>query len=369
MLRPQALSGGWGILSQDPFKGLKLAGAILRKSVPLDRLIFPSGYSFPPVAVIVELSRRCNLRCACGAAFGNVPGEGLGLRRWGELLRELRRYRPTITITGGEPLLDSRTCLFLKTASDLGFRTFLTTNGTLLDRFAANLILSGLETLRVSIDGSEELHDRLRGVPGTFRRATSGIERLQKEKRKLGKATPRVNIEVTLSGHIQGHLEEMVDLARRLQADRLVFHHQPRGPSAPETRARLDRPCAGSVLPLGDSPWIDVKTLQAELLLARRLSREIPFAVVPNLTGEEMTTYYNSPGRTVRKKSCMGAWMAARILPDGVVATCTGEVMGSVIKTNFFSVWNGAPFCKFRSHLREKKVLPECLECLGILQY
>jgi len=357
------------VLVAEPVQALRAVSAALRRSVPLDRIVFPRGYSLAPVQVVVELTHRCNLRCACGATFGPDRTRGLPLNRLYQIIEQLRFYRPEIALVGGEPLLDSRTTLFIKKAREMGFRTSLATNGILLDRFATNLILAGLEVVRVTIDGPEDVHDWLRGVPGTYRRAVNGMKRLQEEKRKQRSSTPRLWLETTLSGYIQGNLTAILDLARSLQVERLLFYHSPRGASPPEERASLDRWCSAAVLGSREARPIDSGRLAGELRVIKRLSREIPFAVVPELSEQEMDVYYNRPGEPVRKRVCLGPWFSARILPDGSLAPCTGQPMGSLQKEDFFTIWNNADFCRFRSNLREKKYLPRCLECLAMLKY
>ena len=51
-------------------------------------------------------------------------------------------------------------------------RAVISTNGTLIDRdMAKRLREVGLSYVGISLDGGEEIHDKFRGVPGSYRRA------------------------------------------------------------------------------------------------------------------------------------------------------------------------------------------------------
>ena len=64
-------------------------------------------------------------------------------------------------------------------ANQLGYHWGMTTNGTLITRdIAHKLAESGMRTVSVSIDGLQETHDRLRGLPGGYERAMQGIRNL-----------------------------------------------------------------------------------------------------------------------------------------------------------------------------------------------
>lgn len=57
----------------------------------------------------------------------------------------------------------------------------LVTNGYLLDRTAATrLAATGINEVSVSIDGNEEIHDKNRGMSGSYRRAVMAVENLKK---------------------------------------------------------------------------------------------------------------------------------------------------------------------------------------------
>jgi hypothetical protein len=83
--------------------------------VSLDRRSHP-GLSGLPIEVILDLTRRCNLRCQMCTQIRhskNIPSQlswynperELPLDGWVDLLDQMTSFRPRLHITGGEPLV------------------------------------------------------------------------------------------------------------------------------------------------------------------------------------------------------------------------------------------------------------------------
>ena len=139
-----------------------------------------------PVGVKLELTYACNLRCAF--CYTDSPRRTLeravdltddDWRRITEEAIELGIVEAVVT--GGEPLLRSDLALEItERFSDEGIGVAFNTNGWFIDdevadRFGA---MRGV-TVHVSVDGAApSLHDGQRGVPGSWRRAVEGIDRL-----------------------------------------------------------------------------------------------------------------------------------------------------------------------------------------------
>src|SRR5689334_4212809 len=139
-----------------------------------------------PIGAKLELTYACNLRC--GFCYTDSPRRTL--QRTPELSDE--QWRRVVgecldlgiveaVVTGGEPFL--RRELTLETVerlstADVGVT--LNTNGWFVDEEVASRFgaLPGL-TAHVSVDGAQpSVHDSSRGVPGSWRRAIEGIDRL-----------------------------------------------------------------------------------------------------------------------------------------------------------------------------------------------
>lgn len=136
-------------------------------------------------SIEILLGEPCNARCLFCCAAGSTSGRG-GWRPYeevaGELARARRRGVWLATLSGGEATL--RPDLFRITAlcRELGFRSVqLLTNGLKFSEagFARRAAAAGVDEVKVSLHGVDAAtHDRLTGVPGSFRKAMKAFERL-----------------------------------------------------------------------------------------------------------------------------------------------------------------------------------------------
>jgi MoaA/NifB/PqqE/SkfB family radical SAM enzyme len=136
-----------------------------------------------PVGVKLELTYSCNLRC--GFCYTDSPRRTL--ERPAELSDDAWRAVADdaialgvieAVVTGGEPFLRHELTLdLLERLTTGGVATCLNTNGWFVDEAVADR-LAALHHLRVhvSLDGpTPEVHDRARGVPGSWRRAVQAL--------------------------------------------------------------------------------------------------------------------------------------------------------------------------------------------------
>jgi len=129
-----------------------------------------------PFKVDIELTYRCNLRCAHCYASKDVRGE-LDLTRIEDVLEQLAEAGCLeLVFTGGEPTLKRDFVRILETAKRLGFAITLLTNGTALTPELADALAENKpEYVSISIYGATpETHDSFTGVAGSFRRSIRG---------------------------------------------------------------------------------------------------------------------------------------------------------------------------------------------------
>lgn len=136
-----------------------------------------------------EGTLRCNLKCChCGSDCKvSSSNEDMPFEDFKKVLEDIAaHYNPhkiTIVITGGEPLMrrDLEECG--KEISRLGFPWGMVTNGRALTKERLNsLLLSGLRSATVSLDGLEDAHNWLRGTNESFKYASQAIRMFTKLK-------------------------------------------------------------------------------------------------------------------------------------------------------------------------------------------
>ena len=163
-----------------------------------------------PKTVEVDITSRCNLRCAYCSHFssaGDVDVD-LPLGEWLTFFEELGRAAVMeVTICGGEPFIREDLKELLMGIVKNRMRFSILSNGTLISDEIVSYIASTrrCNSVQVSIDGScPATHDACRG-DGNFLRAIAGIKTLQKH------GIP-VAVRVTIHKHNVHDLEGIASL-------------------------------------------------------------------------------------------------------------------------------------------------------------
>jgi len=172
-----------------------------------------------PRLIFWEVTKGCNLRCIhCRASATELssPSDLTTAIALGIVDQIAAAANPILVLSGGEPLYRSDIFQLARYGTDRGLRVALATNGTLVTREVARMIVdSGVRRVSISLDGADSLtHDTFRGIPGAFDAAVQGLRNLK----ALGMS---VQINMTIARHNARQLPQVLELARRLGADAL----------------------------------------------------------------------------------------------------------------------------------------------------
>ncbi len=141
--------------------------------------------------------------------------EELTLEEYAELFRDLKNAGCLkIHFSGGEIFLRKDIMEILQTAKTFGFKLCMTTNGTLINKFIAKqLVKLKISTVAFSLDSSEpKIHDRQRGVKGSFKKTMNAIKLLRAANMKYnGRTRIRINTVITRRNYMM--LPELTQLA------------------------------------------------------------------------------------------------------------------------------------------------------------
>jgi heme b synthase len=178
----------------------------------------PEGHPHSwPRLVFWETTVACNLVCShcrrTEVAYEPSSGE-LSTAEAQGLIDELAQFGRTILVlSGGEPLLRPDIFPLMKYADNKGLMVALATNGTLIDDAVARRIQEcGVDRVSISLDGADDsTHDSFRRLPGSFQAALAGARALAAERVPL-------QINVTVAKHNADQLDDMVALAKQLDA-------------------------------------------------------------------------------------------------------------------------------------------------------
>lgn len=143
-----------------------------------------SASAEPPFLVALNLTQRCNLRCAhCYLDAGTRAAGGAAELSTAEVEGILDQIaalsdETMVVLTGGEPLLRPDIYDLARHAAGLGLMAVIGTNGTLLDqRRVEHLQEAGVRALGISLDSLDPAyHDGFRGLPGAWEKTLAGID-------------------------------------------------------------------------------------------------------------------------------------------------------------------------------------------------
>lgn len=172
-----------------------------------------------PRLIFWELTKGCNLRCIhCRATATELSSPSdLSTQAARDIIDQIAAVStPILVLSGGEPLFRSDIFQLARYGTDKGLRVALATNGTLVTKHIARMIVdSGVQRVAISLDGSDALiHDTFRGIPGAFDAAIAGFRNLK----NLGMS---VQINTTIARHNAHQLPQVLELAKSLGADAL----------------------------------------------------------------------------------------------------------------------------------------------------
>jgi MoaA/NifB/PqqE/SkfB family radical SAM enzyme len=106
--------------------------------------------------VYVEITNICNMHCSFCHGHSR-PFRQLQRQEFAKLLEQLKGKTQYIYYhLMGEPLTHPELPVFLAMAKEAGFRSVLTTNGTLLHRVGLDLLAAGLHKVSISLHSFEE---------------------------------------------------------------------------------------------------------------------------------------------------------------------------------------------------------------------
>lgn len=134
-----------------------------------------------PVIVVWEITLACDLACKhCGSRAGRRRRDELTTAEGLRLIDDIAELGcRDVGLIGGEAYLRNDWLQLIARVRENGMDCTLQTGGrNLTEERVAAAAAAGLQGVGVSIDGLKEVHDELRGVPGSFELAMAALRRV-----------------------------------------------------------------------------------------------------------------------------------------------------------------------------------------------
>lgn len=350
----------------------------------------PDGYCFHPNAFYWVITWNCNLRCkmcplwapeAEGKSLAHINKEPvLTLEEAKKIITDLAESGiSVIHITGGEPVLYKHLVEAVKFIKQNKMHVSVFSNGTLIDeKYALNLINTGIDKIGISLDGLQKVHDEIRGK-GNFAKAVDGIKHLIKARNDTGAET-RLYIMSTITRYNYDQLSGLLKFGAEIGMDGMFTAHP--SFSFPASLKKQKQILASCFLPELEGPsWnvgqsligaqfntIPINKIQQTLQELAKLAEEykVEFSPSLNLSENEMHSYYQSSDDKVINK-CLWPWKGGFMDSGGQLYPCVKVKVGDLKHEKFLDLWNSEIYRRFRRLIKKDGIIPCCERCCQLV--
>lgn len=322
----------------------------------------------PPESVNIYPTDRCNLQCSMCFEKLRPQHKEMSLYDWCGIIEHMKKFHPRIHLSGGEPFVYPDIMELVACIKKNGLFLTITTNGTYLEEYAEDIIRLKVNRIHVSIDGPQEIHDRIRGVPGTYDRVINGLQRLLKYK-KTALPVIRINSMLNFSGLDANRA--VVEIGNRINAESVqLLHPLYTSKHALTTHRQLLRRKLHRDLNYWHSADVactapvDYKRTFSELVAIQKTS-SIPVEVFPKFNCEQLIAYYSNRNAFNKsyKGNCRAMWNTATILANGETESCPDYVLGNCATSDFLTIWNNTVMKELRKRIRKHDFFTVCRAC------
>ncbi len=308
----------------------------------------------PPDWLTVNLTLQCNLKCTMCTTCYDVPDE-LSTSEIKGLIDQAALWGVKVfNPLGGELFMRGDLEELLEHACRKDFFITVTTNGTLVNkRRAETLARIPPEKLHLnfSLDGSERVHDSIRGE-GMYRRAIKGYQNLREADVARGNRRRKVLVNCIVHRRNLDELPSFLDELEQLGFDGVqllnLFRH---GPGGPVDESGL---------------WVRPQDLPALQALIAELVRRVQgqgrsgFRILNRPEDLELVPSYYRDDLKPLDAPCWSGWKELYVNSNGDAIMCDGQLdflagrFGSARVQTLRELWNSEA-------LRERReVVKEC---------
>lgn len=277
-----------------------------------------------PYQLNIELTNLCNLRCI-SCPYGQMKRlkGNMDYELFKKIVNEIKNYKVNNVWLHlfGDPLLHPEISKFIEyikkntSINDVGFST----NCVLLNKeVSLKIINSGLDKIRMCLDGiSKDTYEKIR-IHSDFDKVVSNITDFLKLRNEIGKETPRVELQIIYMKNTKEEIEEFKKKWLPLLKEKDTLHVQ----------------------------------------------KFINF-------GGQVDNLSTTRKKWVNKLPCLRLWNSLSICWDGKVTACCYDsdcklFVGDLSTNTIKDIWNGNKMNQLKEmHLKgESNKLPLCAECI-----
>jgi radical SAM protein with 4Fe4S-binding SPASM domain len=303
-----------------------------------------------PACVVWELTLACNLKCMhCGSTAGGRRDRELTTDEALKVCGDLKAAGCLgVALMGGEPLLRRDFFEIASRVRGLGMELSVITNGTV----HSEEIFSGLAALKpravaVSLDAADPaLHDRIRGVPGSFEKSRAFIDRC------LAAGLP---VSVITTVH-KLNIKELPGLRDLIKGRGIAWQVQTAGAEGGRFKREF---------------LLDREEFYSVGLFVEACRREFTPEELPVIGAHDLgynSKLLNNVSLYEKWEGCQAGISVAGIRSNGDVLGCLAMndasfAEGNVLRRTFAEIWNAPGGFKYTRGYSKAQAGPNCAAC------
>jgi len=323
-----------------------------------------------PVCLYLETTNRCNLPCGtCPRTFEELePPADMSWELFTQIVDQFPKIERVVLHGVGEPMMVRDLPKMIRYLKDRGTYVLFNTNGTLLNRRKGlELMESGLDELRVSLDAAEPATFKIVRGLDMFDRIVKNVREFTQMQREKNVDTPRVSLWLTGLKETLPQLPAFVRLAhdlgvREVYLQRLVYFPEGQRQGQQQSLARPE-----------SSLFEHIDSEESRLI---REAEEIARTLGVSFNASGAT----EPGTSLQKKSsdrpwslCRRPWTLMYFTAHGRAIPCCiapfsmrgydSFTLGDATQTSLREIWNGERYQEFRRALLSDDPPKACANC------
>lgn len=316
-----------------------------------------------PVVVLMPHS-ACNCRCVmCDIWKANAAKREISADDLSQHLDAFRHLGVRwVVLSGGEALMHPNLWTLCELLKSLHIKITLLSTGLLLRRYSENIVRWCDEVI-VSLDGSREVHDRIRNIPRAYDRLAEGVTVLKSKNPSL-----RITARCVIQHGNYFDLPNIIDAAHEIGLDQISFM------AVDVSTTAFNRPV----------PWENERIAEVALNLIEVMEFERILEQTFIRYREDFNTGFiaESPEKLRRLHQyfaalngtgdfpeivCNAPWVSTVIEADGTVRPCFfHQTLGNIYEQSLDAILNSEEAITFRRQL-DVKTDPICRKCVCTL--
>jgi MoaA/NifB/PqqE/SkfB family radical SAM enzyme len=342
-----------------------MIGSFLKR---INHLYRPQYNYFSPEWMVLGVNNICNLHCKmCDVGTQNYDTVfaqnlvgthpiNMPLELIERIIDQTATFYPKakLAYTFTEPLIYPHLATSLAYAHEKGLYTTMTTNALTLRQQAEKLVNAGLNEVFISLDGTADIHNEIRGNKKSFEKAVEGIQALCEYEKK-----PKIMLIYAIT---EWNIECMLDFLEIFKAypigtvafmhtqytdnEVAITHNKKYGDTYPATMSNLDKL---------DFHKMNLPKLFENIQYIRKHSYPFHIFFSPELNSmKELELFYYQPDK-IFGKYCTDVFTNMMLKSDGSVipshGRCYNVSVGNIYKNSLVEIWNSTAFSRLRKDI------------------